>query len=1154
MPHSNGSNGRGGEERVWDDNKDDDVDIFHTKTTVPHAPPPRVRSSRRWRNDDDDASSSSSHSNTNQKATRNRRQKDKALYGVFAASSSGSDDDETGPSKRRRDHRRRRDPSSAMTGAPIFVTGEIKAAPPPDPTTNNNSNNNNNNKNWNETTAANISETTTSTQSQDPQQLYSNNSSSSSNNQCSVVHDIEEQQHQQEDEQRTQAAAEEKEDDEANLKFLALLQQGKGKRLATRGGTSSSNNNNDDKVNMEGNNNNNNNSFQMPAMAALCKQPTLKQPLRRHHHHHHQLQQHATTAAVGTWERHTKGIGMKLLTKMGYSGSGGLVGGRQKRRHQQQKEQQATGSEQEQQGKTNTNSASIPVNNNIYKPTADLEEEIITTGIAAPVPVKVRPANLGLGYGSFREATSSSPSSRAVATTKTDDRRKNDSSAAATSSTHQQGTASYAPKPWKRRRRSKENDATTNEQALESVKIVDMRGPSSVNDNSNEEFLVAEELLHNVGISQSQCELRMQTADFWTRSHQRQAESLQAEVAALALQQKTAQDQERKLTRVLPLLDEMETIINSYNTLSDAASWTLQNSTDVDSQKDAETSSHLNDTLSKMHDLVQRLMTTFTKAEREQLKFSSTLIPSLLGTVVQSALSAAWNPKLLPNDNSPSTKCVTPESSQRWIRSILFIPDEASVTFSDEMAEIQKSILIQYVIPALRLFLESSRWNPITDHNHVGLHLYESLESVVQQEFEPPISSSNEEQQPRSEREPMLIDTKEVFPFGHIIDDSRATSLVALLRKSIVESVVFPRLSRALVSAWKPQVHSGKLVNRPDLWVFPWLPHVSNDIANMTTLVSDCKRAIQSAVSFLAQNVGDEQLFLLSCVETIRPWKGVFKETTIEGVMLTSVIPRLARFLNQYSIDVKQNDGHEKLWLVMNEMFRMHKLELLSDLCMICLLEGELLPNWANTVHQWIVAARSKPMQHEDFKGGLYKMYATWKGKIFDRADPIDGIFYQNARGDVGLCSCFYAVLLMLQLHFSQERTLASDTLLNGLGVLSGASNYRLALKKRKSENKQRLTTTESDQQHHVSTQSSRGGCANHEHALTFRDVVGEYARERDIVFKPRMGETATVDGKQIFLFGGVPIYLDGNVAFASEGSGVWKPMSLDEIAIKATR
>ena len=66
-------------------------------------------------------------------------------------------------------------------------------------------------------------------------------------------------------------------------------------------------------------------------------------------------------------------------------------------------------------------------------------------------------------------------------------------------------------------------------------------------------------------------------------------------------------------------------------------------------------------------------------------------------------------------------------------------------------------------------------------------------------------------------------------------------------------------------------------------------------------------------------------------------------------------------------------------------------------------------------------------------------------------------------------------------------------------------------------------------------------------HTPTFRDVVEEFARERGILFRPRMGVNSHKDGKQVFLFGGKPIYLEGDVIYFADQSK-WKPVSLDEL------
>ena len=64
----------------------------------------------------------------------------------------------------------------------------------------------------------------------------------------------------------------------------------------------------------------------------------------------------------------------------------------------------------------------------------------------------------------------------------------------------------------------------------------------------------------------------------------------------------------------------------------------------------------------------------------------------------------------------------------------------------------------------------------------------------------------------------------------------------------------------------------------------------------------------------------------------------------------------------------------------------------------------------------------------------------------------------------------------------------------------------------------------------------------------TFRDVVEAFAKDHDVLFRPRMGANAVKDGKPVFLFGGIPVYFDSNVIFALQESQ-WRPLSLDQLA-----
>ena len=60
----------------------------------------------------------------------------------------------------------------------------------------------------------------------------------------------------------------------------------------------------------------------------------------------------------------------------------------------------------------------------------------------------------------------------------------------------------------------------------------------------------------------------------------------------------------------------------------------------------------------------------------------------------------------------------------------------------------------------------------------------------------------------------------------------------------------------------------------------------------------------------------------------------------------------------------------------------------------------------------------------------------------------------------------------------------------------------------------------------------------------TFREVVEEFCKGSAIFsFSLEWGGSATRDGKQTFLFGKTPVYLDANVVFALKEGSEWRPV-----------
>ena len=153
------------------------------------------------------------------------------------------------------------------------------------------------------------------------------------------------------------------------------------------------------------------------------------------------------------------------------------------------------------------------------------------------------------------------------------------------------------------------------------------------------------------------------------------------------------------------------------------------------------------------------------------------------------------------------------------------------------------------------------------------------------------------------------------------------------------------------------------------------------------------------------------------------------------------------------------------------------------------------------------------------------------------------------------ICRCFFAALLVINGGLGKGEEIHRPQ----------ATNYRVVLSRRSAEERKRINEdlsrmntsglAPSDQVRSDANREARARLAAlNSHAPTFRDVVEEFARERDMLFQPRIGSSKAtlVNGKQVFLFGTIPVYLDSNVVFALSPSKKWEPISLEELGTRA--
>ena len=343
--------------------------------------------------------------------------------------------------------------------------------------------------------------------------------------------------------------------------------------------------------------------------------------------------------------------------------------------------------------------------------------------------------------------------------------------------------------------------------------------------------------------------------------------------------------------------------------------------------------------------------------------------------------------------------------------------------------------------------------------------------------------------------------------------------LKEIITDEVVQKTVLPKLLRA-VSHWKPRLDDAQEIANPlHLWILPWLPHINND-STLGTLLDDARRSLKKTVSFLSKSVSDDVQFVRSCIATLGPWKRLFQESVFE-VASTSISPRLARSLARVQVSIV---AAKQEWDLLRVLFDCYEAGLMSRDDFLCLIEGEVLPSWANALY----CASKQKWDLNAFK----EFYVAWKRFFFIQSAPGPQL---ALRSDTMVCRYFYGGLKMIQAMAE-----SNEEVLGSLAPPHPADcNYRISFMRRSKEER----GPETDR--HGAVSAKVRGVGRME--ASFQEVVEEFANQHDVAFVPKTGSGATKDGKPVFLFGNHPVFMEKNVLFAKRGSS-WQPISLEHL------
>eukprot|EP00752_Nemacystus_decipiens_P009688 g8655.t2 len=318
--------------------------------------------------------------------------------------------------------------------------------------------------------------------------------------------------------------------------------------------------------------------------------------------------------------------------------------------------------------------------------------------------------------------------------------------------------------------------------------------------------------------------------------------------------------------------------------------------------------------------------------------------------------------------------------------------------------------------------------------------------------------------------------------------------------QALLEQAVLPKLTRG-VADWNPRTDTVAV----HTWVHPWLPRLGSRLA---ILFPEIRRKFEA---FLTREPLDA-----TALGILSPWKNVFDSRSMEALLNKCVAPKLVAELRR-SLDINPANQDMAPFDAL-----MMWADFLPPLYMTTILDVEFFPKWLTALHRWL----SDTADYAE----VAAWYQTWKGR-----------FPQHLRSDPRVMAQFSAALtLMEQVMQDHEH--------QGVPLPACATereDYPRMLKLRRKEaakaQHQRLSRPDGG----AAVEDARGGGLP---TASFKDVVEEYAVRSSLGFLPKPGRQR--DGRQIYVFGGVPVYLDQSVCFAEmpRGSGLWSPLGLEDL------
>lgn len=342
----------------------------------------------------------------------------------------------------------------------------------------------------------------------------------------------------------------------------------------------------------------------------------------------------------------------------------------------------------------------------------------------------------------------------------------------------------------------------------------------------------------------------------------------------------------------------------------------------------------------------------------------------------------------------------------------------------------------------------------------------------------------------------------------------------------VITMVVLPKLTHTL-SLWGTPSGEGSERGRPGHWLVPWWPYLESYAK--TSLIPGLSRKLgQMAEGWSAERSGNFHDVIEPCLSILG--------AKVRVSLLSRFASRLAAQLRTH---VKVNPADQQL-NVLEKILTCAKV--FPSVHMAALLKGEFFPMWKQALYQWIRTSDSGANSdlvrwYEGWKKFLCSYLGSDDALILDEfSDALDLMhqgrslpetdFHQTWEPVVMQASSYSAMLEMLKAHLPPTpepiKTSSSNGTVNGSradgGEPGGSSSYSASF-------------------------------SGSEHMMhSFKDVVDAFAQRNGEPFLLKHGRF--LDGKQLYSFSGVTVYLDLDVVHHEVAKGDWRPVGLEDLLV----